>query len=390
MALLLVLVSASFFYLCAGLANSWAVRWPALVNAGGLAVGRDFVTFWAAGNMALAGDAAGVFDPDRLHAAEVAAVGAPIGTTPWFYPPTFLLLTSPLALLPYLVSLLLWLILPTIGLALLLRRLAPHPWTPWLTPLFTGVSQCLIIGQNGIITAVLLGMALLLLETSPVLAGLFFGLLSYKPQLAILIGPILLVGGQWRALAGAAASAMTLAAASWLAFGTTPWIAFLDAAHAATDILESGRLPWSQMVTVFGAARLLGVPVSAAYAVQLAVTAMAVLAVCWIWWRRTPLALRGSALAAAIPLATPYGFSYDLAVLSLPLAWLGWAALNGARNPGGWLLLALVWTTPVGGALLAEFASLPLTPVVVMLLLGAVVLQTARHRRLAASQRAPA
>jgi len=125
--LLFLLLIASAGYLAAGLADSWAMRGPALVNAGGMAVGRDFVTYWSAGNLALAGEPAAVFDVERLRAAEAAAVGARIGATPWFYPPTFLLLAATLASLPYPAALAASLILPTIGLSLLNRRMAPHP-----------------------------------------------------------------------------------------------------------------------------------------------------------------------------------------------------------------------------------------------------------------------
>ena len=379
--LLSLLLIASAGYLAAGLADSWAMRGPAFVNAGGMAVGRDFVTYWSAGNLALAGEPAAVFDVERLRATEAATVGARIGATPWFYPPTFLLIAAALASLPYLAALAAWLILPTIGLSLLLRRIAPHPWTPWLTPLFTGVSQCLIIGQNGIVTALLLGGALLSIESCPLLAGLCFGLLSYKPQLAILIGPVLLAGGHWRALVAAGATAVLLAGASWLAFGPAPWFAFFDAASFATRALETGQLPWSQMVTVFAAARMCGLTVADAYALQLAVAGASLLAACWLWWRGAPLPLRGSALAVAIPLATPFSYSYDLAVLSLPLAWLGWAALNSRRNSSTWWLLAVVWVTPVGGALLAAFAGIPVTPIVLILLLGAIVWQATPRLR---------
>jgi hypothetical protein len=58
--------------------------------------------------------------------------GSEIKTLAWLYPPPALLLATPLALLPYPVALAPWLLLPLIGLALLLRRLAPHPLTPWL------------------------------------------------------------------------------------------------------------------------------------------------------------------------------------------------------------------------------------------------------------------
>src|SRR5262249_35489978 len=136
--------------------------------------GRDFVTFWSASTLTLHGEATAAYDIARLHAAEVAVVGSEVKMPYWVYPPPALLLVTPVALLPYGVALALWLLLPLIGLALLLRRLAPHPLTPWLVPLFTGVSLCLGLGQNGVLLTLLLGTGLLLLDRRALLAGCCF------------------------------------------------------------------------------------------------------------------------------------------------------------------------------------------------------------------------
>ena len=92
--------------------------------------GRDFACFWSVSALALHGEAAAAYDMARLHAVEVVLVGAEIKTPAWVYPPPALLLATPIALLPYGMALALWLLGPLIGLALMLRRLAPHPLTP--------------------------------------------------------------------------------------------------------------------------------------------------------------------------------------------------------------------------------------------------------------------
>jgi len=47
-------------------------------------------------------------------------------------------------------------------------------------------------------------------------------------------------------------------------------------------------------------------------------------AVAWVWYRDQPLALRASVLVTGAFLATPYAWEYDLALLGLAFAWLGW------------------------------------------------------------------
>src|SRR5262249_40739118 len=221
---------------------NWPVS-PGLRNIGGMWTGRDFIAFWAASDLALHGQASLAYDFARIHGVEASAVGTDVGMTAWSYPPPALLLVYPLALLSYPAALALWLLLPLAGLALLLSRLAPHPLTPWLTPLFTGVSQSMGIGQNGVLSALVLRAGLVALDRRPVLAGCCFGLLACKPQLALLIGPALLVGGYYRALAAMAAAVLTLALASWIAFGTEAWRAFFETLPVMSHWLADGSLP---------------------------------------------------------------------------------------------------------------------------------------------------
>lgn len=367
-----VLMASALLLLNNAVAN-WPAQPPIWMTADGSPTGRDFVAFWAASDLALHGQPAQAYDFARVHDVEVAVLGGEVGNLTWVYPPPALLLALPLALLPYPVALVLWSVLPLAGLALLLWRLAPHPLTPWVVPLFTGIGQCLTIGQNGVIAALLLAAGLLALDRRPLLAGCCFGLLACKPQLAVLVGPALLVGGHYRALTATAAAALALVLASWIAFGTGTWQAFLAILPQVTGWMEEGPASrYALMATVFAAARLAGASVASAYALQWLSTIGALAVVIWIWRRPLPLSLRGSALVTAIPLATPYGFSYDLALLGLPLAWIAWDGLTRGWRRGDFALLMLVWLTPSLGEVLARHTSVLLTPLVLMLLLAVV------------------
>jgi hypothetical protein len=383
-AILVAVLLASSLLLVNHIVTNWPIR-PSWSSANGLWTGRDFVAFWAAADLALQNEAAAVYDPTQLHAVEVAAIGGQTYPMAWIYPPPALLLVLPLGLLPYPAALVLWLLLPLAGLALLLRRLVPHPLTPWVAPLFTGIGQCLAMGQTGVISALLLGVGLLALDRRPLLAGCCFGLLACKPQLALLVGPALLIGGYWRAVAAMAAAVAALGLVSWFAFGTAAWQAFLATLPQATAWLEHGSAPYyALMATVFGAARLAGISAAGAYAMQLPASLGALAAVVWIWRRPLPLSVRGSVLAAAIPLATPYGFSYDLALLSLPLAWLAGHGLAHGWRRGEFTMLVLAWLAPTGGWLVAKYTGFLVTPLVLILLLAVIC----RHAHAASEARA--
>jgi hypothetical protein len=131
--------------------------------------------------------------------------------------------------------------------------------------------------------------------------------------------------------------------------------------------------PLDRMVTVFAALRLADVSVAISSLAQSSVTFFALGAIAYVWRQRASLPWRGSALAVAIPLTTPYAFHYDLVLLLLPMAWLAWAGLATGFRRGEVPLLVAAWVSPVVGWLLAEQSHVLLTPVVLALLLRSVL-----------------
>src|SRR5690348_10972030 len=246
-AALFALFIVSTGWLVGGLETSWKWKPPHLVNAEDSPLGHDFIAVWSASSLARAGHPEAPYDQEALHAAEIRAIGAPVPCVPWFYLPSFLLLVLPLATMPYLVALAVWLGAPLVALARIQRRLWPHPLAPLAAVIFPGTAQCLTIGQNGIFSAALLAGGLLTLEARPAAAGLLFGVLSYKPQLAFGVFAALLFGRHWRALGVAVASALALAAASLAAFGWETWRRGLEGLGAARHALETGEVAWDRL-----------------------------------------------------------------------------------------------------------------------------------------------
>ena len=78
-----------------------------LWDSRGKLVALDFVNVYAAGQLALAGHPAGIYDWPTHRAAESAALGYPLSWADyygWHYPPPFLFLAAGLATLPYLAA----------------------------------------------------------------------------------------------------------------------------------------------------------------------------------------------------------------------------------------------------------------------------------------------
>jgi hypothetical protein len=339
----------------------------------GRPLGADFSHYWLASSMVLAGDPALVYNSAKFMAAEVAFFKVHY-LVPWFYPPTFLLIIAPLALLPYLPSLAVWLGLTLGAYLFILRRIAPHPSTLLLSLAFPGTFQNFFHGQNGFLSAALLGGGLLLLENYPVAGGALLGLATFKPYLIPLIPLGLIAGRRWRALSAMLISALTLGLLSLLVLGPEVWVGFWKDLSLPLQLLSDGRLPVNKMFTLFAAAWIAGSGLTLAYICQAGLMVGVAAAVFWVWRQETSLTWQASALVLGILLFTPYAFPYDLAILALPLAWLGWEGFTQGCPPAEQVLLLLGWLLP----LLAPSLSLIGVQLAPLILIGLFVLVLTR------------
>jgi len=79
----------------------WIALSGGLIDPNGKPIGTDFSSFYAAGSLALEGRAGEVYDMAAHHAREQQIFGAAVPYYGWLYPPLFLLVVTPLAVLPY-------------------------------------------------------------------------------------------------------------------------------------------------------------------------------------------------------------------------------------------------------------------------------------------------
>ncbi len=319
-----------------------------LIDLSGRPFGASFLPYWVASRLAKAGDPAAIFSRQEIYTGEKRVIGAEINPMVWHYPPAFLLMLLPFGFLPYAISFICWLAVTGSGFVYVIQRLIPKTPLTWMVMVFPGTVNNILYGQNGFLSAAILGGGLILAERYPFGGGCLLGLLSYKPQLAWLIPVALAAGRYWKALLGAVISAVGLALASLLVLGSSVWIAFFKDLPLAAGLMNRAQL-WGKMPTVFAASRLNGASPGLATTMQAVAIGGIILAVGWVWFRRAPLPIRGSVLAAGIFLATPYAFDYDLAILALPFIWLGWEAYtHGSKFQEAFLLLVwafLAWST---------------------------------------------
>ncbi len=217
----------------------------------------NFVNVWAAGKFVLQGTPALAYDWTAQKAVQVAALGHPFdGYFGWHYPPAFLFLAMALAMLPYVAAF----VFGTFVIYLFVAgKIVGERSGFFLAAGLPAVLANFIAGQNGFFSVALLGAALFMLVERPILAGVVFGILTYKPHLALLLPISLIAGGHWRALIVAAIVAALMILLKWGAFGTATLMASLgDLSHTSQAVLTNGVGDFAKMQTAFGVVRMLG------------------------------------------------------------------------------------------------------------------------------------
>ena len=352
-------------YLIAG------IVWVALSHHGldlqNKPLGYDFTTYWAASRLALSGTPAAAYDVVNIARVEWSIVPGNHSVNPWLYPPTFYLLVLPLALMPYFLSYFVFIGTSFAAYFAVVRRIFTTPGSLMLLLAFPGVFVNVVDGQNGFLTAALMGGALLLLPGRPLWAGILFGLLTIKPHLGLLVPLALLCGRHWRALFYAALSATLFMAVSVAVLGEDTLGAFVVGMGKFSGWLINEPGVLVKIPGFFSFAYLLGAPLWGAYALYGVVALGVATGTCWVWLRCPHQDLRAAALVTGSLLTSPYLLDYDLAWLALPIAWFGRYGMHHGWLRGEREMLVAIWLLPMFVTVIHLVTGMQLAP---FLLLG--------------------
>jgi arabinofuranan 3-O-arabinosyltransferase len=311
----------------------------------GLGIPTDFVNVWSAGRLVLDGHPAQAYDWDIQKQVQVAVLGQSYdGNFAWHYPPPFLFVAAALAHFPYAVAYTGWAAVSLVPYLVVMRAIVGRSFGLLLALAFPVVFTNALVGQNGFLTASLIGGTLYLMPTRPVLSGICLGLLSYKPQYGLLFPLVLIAASQWKVFFTAGSVAILMASLSWLAFGSESWQAFFHWMPMFSQaFLTEGRAPWGKMQSIFALVRYFGGTEQLAWVFQWIMSG-AVAVVLALMWRSRVISypLKAASLAAGALLITPYLFLYDLMVLAIPVAFLVRIGLDQGFARGELPALALV------------------------------------------------
>lgn len=362
----------------------------------GQVFGRDFINYWTGARLLLEGKVNAAY-VQANYAAELQRLwGSGVGMHSFPYPPSLFPFITWTGALDYGWAIALW---SLAGVAILLAVAYPisrRPGVALLILLSPAVIVCLDDGQNGLLTAGLLLGGLRLADRRPLLGGILLGLATFKPQLGLLIPLALIAAGRWRVIAGAAASALVLAGVSVMVAGVEAWRLYftVEAPFQRFLLEQSTGIYQTMMPTPFMAGRLIGLSLLQTYVLQGAATLACAGLVVW-HFRRLRLERRAIApldillLLTCGFLASPYGFNYDMAGISVAilLADLSDRRLDELAT-WRWAVVAL-WSAPILMVLLPALLgsrapfTLPAGPLLVAIGLGLILLALRQRRALA-------
>lgn len=345
---------------------AWLAAYPWNIRGWmiGAPLGRDFVNFWMAPRLVLAGQGTVLVDLPAYATAIKAAFRMTRDPQLLFvYPPHTLLLLAPFAALPFLPAVLIWTAVNLAGLVLatrlILQRL-PGLGLSLIVCLSPPAVAMMMYGHFGGLLALATTVVLFEAGRRPIISGFCVAFLSVKPQFACALGLMLLGAGFWRCLVAGALATVLLVALSVCVFGVDVWAQFLTVTmpmqSAFVTAFDARMLQTS--VTAYFAARYSGLPATAAWTIQAGVSLFA------LWAGITALrqGIRAPGAPAVVILAAlvmqPYASHYDLAIAAPALALMlfGPAAVAAPVTVAAWLLtplarLLIIFDLPVLGVL---------------------------------------
>ncbi|HTT78646.1 MAG TPA: glycosyltransferase family 87 protein [Stellaceae bacterium] len=364
---------------------------PGAIGVNINALGNEWMVFYGAVQWFLHGHLAALYDGNRftayLNAAFAPLLSQPMSLRPFVYPPSYLLLVLPFGLLPFTLS---WLLFETATAGLLAAAL-------WLgggerrgIRLFVlcgallGPAAAINFGggENAFLSAgLLIGGLRLVRHGRPEAGGLLLGLLTVKPQFAMLAPVALVALRDWRALWWYAAAAVGLVAASAAVFGVALWQHWLGLAlggywQANAAWVEAARV-WG--TSVYAALFASGVPSSLANLGQAGATIGAAGLAYAAYRRPLPADRQIAVLLAATMLAAPHSSVVDLVILSAAVMLWCVEAVREETALAKWTLALALWLAILFNPPLASPPG-RLTP---LLILGFIALAMSGHREAA-------
>lgn len=319
----------------------------------GTRLNSDFMAFWSYPRFVAENQPQALYDGAQLMAFQQHLYPGFHSFYPYLYPPTLLLPLYWLKFLPFGPAECIWTILGLAALWSGIRAAFPTRPLAVLAGLLASPAAliCASTGETAFFTTALLLGGFACLPRRPILAGLWFGLLTLKPQLGVLIPFFLLARWEWRAIFSACATALIVNGLSLVFLPAEMWTLWWQTlpAYQANYFSSAQALNLNILVTPAANLIVLGASQTAAWAVQTFCGLAMILLTVWMA-RRAPYRLAVAAILLATFLAQPHAYAYD------SIAAIAGLALALEAKPAPWMLLVFALTFLFPWVLLSPLA----------------------------------
>lgn len=335
-------------------------------------MGVDYIVLYTSGRMAASGHAIDIYKAEKARelAQKLTGVILPKDVQ-WFYLPTSLLaIVSLLSYIPFYISLLVWIAVTFAAAALALYLLVPKQRILSLLAFgFPGVMLNIRWGQTGFLNTALLGAGLYFMQSNPILAGLIFGMLSYKPQFLLFPFLILLISKEWRTLTWSVLFGLATIVISFMFLGADIWIMFFHHFYTAFPALLGSiwRTTIKIQPTLYTSLRLFGLNGYWLDGILALFGIFVTLMSAWVYNRTDRVALKGSVLILGIFAVMPYFIQYDLMILCIPFVLIAYDFLENGCRKYELIILASLWMAVLLNMFIVIFTRIQILPYVVIL-----------------------
>jgi len=289
-------------------------------------LGGDYPAFYSIGRIVSKGKWKDIYNHELQAAEQKSLMGEETSFLPFGYPPYITLFYWPLSLLPYRLSYSVHTVLMSLALLYTLHLIRPmseeinkHFLAAFTVALcFSPIFRAITAGQNTILTMLLIALSWRAIEEKhEYLAGIFTGLMLFKPQFALPLIGVFLLSGRWRLGITSGIVAVILYIIGTLMIGPDWVIVWLQKAnwqvqrYAVLDKLVA--VSW---LGFFEA--VLGGGNKWALIAGWSLTIFTIVAISWIWLaggQRADLMAQMGLLSVCLVLIPPHVIFYDMGIL---------------------------------------------------------------------------
>lgn len=215
------------------------------------------------------------------------------------------------------------------------------------------------------------------------MSGLFFGFLSYKPQMLIFPFIFLVCLRKWKILLWTIISSIFICLISGIIFGFDTWINFTKSFFVTSPALI--EKDWINVAAVqpsfLSFLKLLGININLVYIIFILNLLFVIYVIRYIWKKDSNSSLKISAFVIAIILTIPYFIQYDLMLLSISFVLIISDFYKNGSKMYEKFICFLLWIMPLLNCTIVNLTKIQICPATLYIVLIMIILRVNNPKR---------